>query len=628
MLKREGKQVSFQSLIFGILVIVLTILSSGASIITHAHIGMMEMFFFIYHLALVIFSLLIGLSAFSNDRKEGGMEYVLTLPYTRLQVLSMKVIPRLLSMVGLYLFYIVLMALFGMSPDKVLTLPVLPHSYLAIICFSLFVIGIQFSVFQGSIIVASCGAIIAFLVFFILSFIIPTVMLTFLPQFSGFNIFLTSNFWGIVRFNFIMPIMWWLASSVAFAYAFKSFDLKPKRNFFRRYLKVFIPGAIAVLIASFGFVYLGTEKEIPRSHYYLTQSHYLIETNFWSLKIHDGKSVKELDGTFFPYGIVEHENYIYLELRDKVTKEYNIVRINLTNPIVEPVYHSDYQILSRNELYLYKDIFAVFENNKRDKMNYFTLVHSQGGMIKRIPLPVDYPSYSLLIIPKVFGVQEIAGKKFWLVYTGTQKWGECLRISEEGKIENLGRTEVMPYYGNGMLVTLNNGNLEIKRISETGTEVLKTIPVEKDFRIIHFSINGNFDTKSPREIYAGIYDMANYKWAKVFRLDLNSLELMEVKSLNVSSSSLAIGRFFYQPEDTTGNWYYVDMYSDDKEKTQSVKLYKMKQGVPELFKQFELLDKSDFFPFFNVFPGGIVIQKKQEVHVYAFPDFKELNIKS
>ncbi len=620
MLKREGKQVSFQSLIFGILVIVLTILSSGASIITHARIGMMEMFFFIYHLALVIFSLLIGLSAFSNDRKEGGMEYVLTLPYTRLQVLSMKVIPRLLSMVGLYLLYIVLMALFGMSPDKVLTLPVLPHSYLAIICFTLFVIGIQSSVFQGSIIVASCGAIIAFLVFFILSFIIPTVMLTFLPQFSGFNIFLTSNFWGIVRFNIIMPIMWWLASSVAFAYAFKSFDLKPKRNLLRRYLKIFIPGAIVVLIATHGILYFSYKSEIPISNYYLTQSNNLIESDFVSLKIYDRSSIKKLDGIFFLYGVLEKDNYLYLNLWNRKTRESSIFRVNPAEPGIDILYKSDADFLGFGFIYSYKDLIGFIEKDKSDKQKYLVLFKPGVGVVKKILLPI-LPMYTV-VSPNIIGAGEVAQKKYWMVFTGQDNWGDVLRVWEDGNTESIGLSETPPYFVNGTLTILSKGNLVIMRMTETGTEVLKEIPVEKNFVIKHFSIDRNFDNESPSEIYCGIRSKTDYLWTKTYRLDLNAMDLKEIKELNNAQ-----GTFFFRSSNGESSWYYIDRFADtnEKSKTTSVKVFRMKNEVPELLKQFDSVDKAGFWPLTNVFQSGIVMRQSGKTHVYAFPDFKELS---
>ena len=62
---------------------------------------------------LLMFSMFLGLSPFAMDSKQKGMEYLLTLPYSRRRLLLIKLLPRLAAAVFFYLAFALLYGLIG-----------------------------------------------------------------------------------------------------------------------------------------------------------------------------------------------------------------------------------------------------------------------------------------------------------------------------------------------------------------------------------------------------------------------------------------------------------------------------------------------------------------------------------
>ena len=83
MLKKEVKEVIKQALVFIVIAVVMPIPVLLAAKLFGSAMSYGDVFFFVFHVGLLIFSVFMGTSLFSRDLGDGGMEYLLTLPYSR-----------------------------------------------------------------------------------------------------------------------------------------------------------------------------------------------------------------------------------------------------------------------------------------------------------------------------------------------------------------------------------------------------------------------------------------------------------------------------------------------------------------------------------------------------------------
>ncbi len=103
MLKKEIREVLIQILFFLLAVFLMT------WIMTNFIEGpFFEIMFPMYQVGLLMWALLMGNFIFSLDREQRGMEYLLSLPYSRLQLLGIKILPRLGGLLIFYAGYLIL----------------------------------------------------------------------------------------------------------------------------------------------------------------------------------------------------------------------------------------------------------------------------------------------------------------------------------------------------------------------------------------------------------------------------------------------------------------------------------------------------------------------------------------
>jgi hypothetical protein len=102
MLRKEFQGVLKQSLFFLAVVagvsLVIKIVGGGF--------GYMEIFYLTYQYLLIWFGVFMGLSLFLSDKRQQAEDYVFSLPYSRLRLLGIKVLPRLTALLIIYLIYL------------------------------------------------------------------------------------------------------------------------------------------------------------------------------------------------------------------------------------------------------------------------------------------------------------------------------------------------------------------------------------------------------------------------------------------------------------------------------------------------------------------------------------------
>ena len=622
MLKKEVKEVIKQSLVFIVIAAVMPIPVLLVSGLFGSSLSYGEVFFFVFQVGLLILSVFMGISLFSRDMGDRGMEYLLTLPYSRLQLLAIKLVPRFLALMAVFGLYVILLLITGMSPDTMNTVPLLSTGSALFLCISLFIIGVPFSITRGSIVISGLAVLFALMVYLaIIQLFYPTALLL-----KGFRIYyihsLFQSLWnmpGYIRFSAVTLL---LGSLTAFILAFKRFNLGPARGVIKRYLKVFIPIFIIIVVVS--TVWAAWEIWTPRKSYYLTNSQQLVESTFLSARIYDKTGVKEIsEGDFYwEYNSVEKGNYLYTTYNSRYDSKF--VRLDLRDPNygIEVIYTAKGNASLRRS-YTFNNVFAFFERRYKDKKRIYFLVvvHPGTGKFKKIEVPI-YVKVSV-ISPIVFGADEVDGKRFWLVYFGYYKNRLIQRVWENGTVEKIGATDITPFYVNGMLITGDEKSIMINKVIPEGLELIKTHPVEKDFSSFPFD-RRNLDPFPAKELY--FYEGTRVKnkpflWKKLLRLDLETLELEEIKPAGENR----LGFFYFTHSNT---WYYITVGPDSTYSRMILKkLYRVKQGKAELLKEFDPFILNWQKDYFGIFKTGMVLRREGKTRVYRLPGLEEIEFK-
>jgi hypothetical protein len=103
MLRKEIQGVLKQSLFFlavavGVSFVIKIVVPDAGSYL--------EVFYLMYQFLLVWFGVFMGLSLFLSDKRQQAEDYVFSLPYSRLRLLGIKVLPRLTAVVIIYLIFL------------------------------------------------------------------------------------------------------------------------------------------------------------------------------------------------------------------------------------------------------------------------------------------------------------------------------------------------------------------------------------------------------------------------------------------------------------------------------------------------------------------------------------------
>lgn len=609
MLKKEAKEVSKQSFYFIIGVVFVTFLVLIGSLLLNYSISCATLFFAVFQVGLLIFGMFAGISLFSSDTRDGGMEYLLTLPYSRLRLLMFKIIPRITVLILLFLLYLLLISISGGFANFYLV----PPSVLFFFYIALFVMGVSFSLFRGSFTLSALITVVVFIAFMgIIHLVEPIARSLKTGIFYGGYSMLGA---GTPGFMVLATVGLMIAFAAAFVYAFKTFDLTPSRKFIKRYLIVFVP--ITVIVMAVSLVWAYSDVYSPKDRYYLTANDKMIEYNYYSARIYDGKdsTVTEIEpGEMFLGGLLAKDNYIYAVSYADYKK--GILQLNTENNRSDILYRPKGNNIMHYWLYIYKDTIAFFERFGEKLYRKLVLLQKDTGAFKKIKVPTM--AKVAQISPTVFGAGEIAGKPFWLLYTGYYARWHVLRVWEDGTVEDLATTGMRPAYVNGMLITRDNNTVIFNKLNAMGLELIKKLPVEKDF-VFFRGIGRNLDHMPAKEIYGGVrYPKEAYHWKKIMRLDLQTLEINEIKSLENSS-----GFFNYCHPDT---WYYTDLDPDSRYSKFIVKkLYSIKEGNLDLLKEFEPLEVIRKNNYYRILDTGLVLKRDGSVYVYTLPGLKELN---
>ncbi|MCK4646513.1 MAG: hypothetical protein KAU46_09690 [Candidatus Aminicenantes bacterium] len=596
MLKKEFREVLVQTLLFvlatllmPVFVIVTTIVSDDPS-----YFGV---FFVIFQVGLLFWAMFMGASIFSFDRGQRGIEYLLSLPYSRLQIIGLKIIPRLSAVVIFYLLYLILYSAGG---EYFLLMLFTPFTA---IYFVLFLIALSLSVISDNFVVLSAASVFSLFVYLVLFYLayVSGLLIRGIPH-EEFGLTLSDFFaaepgWG-PGFILVIALVLILPFLIAFLLSFRKFDVRPEKVHNIRYLKYFAPLLALGLLISLLFAYMGTSLD-EYTDYYLTENHKLIEIALYKkIKIHDKDTVSKVeysDDYFWPN--LEEKEYVY-----DLGYSRRVLRINTSDFTSDILYETPKGKRMCSQASKYDQTIALLERSKDFPGIQLVLIDELSKKITRISFEHEW--FREYFRPFIFGTDKIGDKRFWLICSGRSWKHPLLRLWEDGRIDNIGNSRKFPCYVNRMLITYSEQALIVSKLTKNSFQTIKEIPEGKD---LHFGSRWSMNLNR-----APLKEMRTRSMQKYYRLDLENLEIEE------------LGEWKGQLQRSyTGGFYLIERDRPNK----LIKIHLLKEGKLELLKSFKGFDGRSWKNTFRVFKSGVIIKKGSKVKVYAFPDLKELKFK-
>jgi len=551
----------------------------------------------------------LGASFLASERHQGGMTYLLSLPYPRLRLFQIKLLPRLTAVLAFFLLFYIVQLAWG---EDLIALPMFLFA------------GIYFALFFVSLSLSACSE--NFLVLFFLSLFSMTAFLGInllviqaalklrgysLYEFAAadfidgdLNVFLI---WFIpfVAIPLILPAL------LSFVLSFRRLDVRPTWGFNKRFVRylgpLFILGLIVAVVSAYSGLHMGYRT------FYLTRDHRLIESHYLSdLRIHDGTGVRKLEN----YG---HSISDFIEIDGKMYDESNdrIVRIDLSGCSYEVIYRCSPGRRFHHSL-KHQGKSLIFFTRKLDYTGKrLEILDTVSGKVDVIPLAQDIVSKYFNV--EIFTADESHGRRFWLIGVGRYQGTRVVRIWEDGRAEQIAESGKRPCYVNGALLTYAADKILLSREKEGRFEVAHRIANPGGYL---FGSNLLYRQDLNNDPISELYGSKNVEKAGkgrnflIARFDLESLTIQE------------IGELHSWPH-FAGNDTHIYFEEGIDSGRQVLNVFRLWEGEPDLLRSFPGAKRvgEDFDHRVDLFPGGLVIVRGKKVNAYAFPDLHELEFK-
>ena len=625
--RKEWREVSKQSLYFILAVAGMVLLTGMLNWLQGKPQFQAETVIIILGFWLLMFSMFLGLSPFALDSEQKGMEYLLTLPYSRLRLLFIKLLPRLAAAVFFYGAFFLLYHVMGHDAFGGY------FEFFSLVYFSLFFISFSLSNIHENFIVQSIWAGLALSGYLTLCSLILT------QGFAWNNNFSLGSFWRFGHFgNLIYDSSSLIAAIVVFLLllapfmasyflAFKKFDLRPARNFNRRQLLFFVPLLLLATVFSLGVSYQLQKNSIfGHLNLFLMENGQLLKASWpGNLTVYDGNGSKKITtgkALYWDRVLLEKGQQLFLGGYDTEDGSYIIIRLDM----------KDFSWKTLHQVPDRYQVSSSFNSFNYDGASFVNLQRGQSeadwpSMNSRLPLKSDVlqlvrvdpfsgqsrtvtylsPIFKKCYDPRIFGCDQINGLRFWLV---ANKWSSVLRLWEDGRVEDLGLSQGFPAYYGHLLFAIGDNSLQVRKLLEHGSEIFK-------------EIIGNYKLVQsiyPLQVSNGLNEMYAIRNKRIVRIDLTSLAVDDVGS--------ECGLIYLVPP---GDFYFVEFenwpgHGTDRWK----KLYRLQGGKMALLKQFDFNDAGYGQVIVDMF--GVILQQikivskisKISTRTFAFPDLREL----
>lgn len=600
MLKKELHEIAYEAaLMLGVMAGV-WLLIQALSFLFDWSMPFSPLLLFIIQWGLLIFSLVSGLSLFARERQQRGIEYMLTLPYSRYRLLAIKVLPRLAALIVFFLVYIAIASLLS-GPDAPATYFPLPHGMFLYAILSLFLIGVSLSAFQENFILMALVALfISFLYFFWLFGFFK------LSLWKLFDRYLDLTGIQVVIIGFVGVL---LPLVLAFGLSFRRFDLRLSQGFgrsFKKYLALFL--VIGLVVSA---IFAISISESYGEWYSLTAENRLVVEQARSLTINDGEQSHRFERSWYSSWLLEDSRFLYFNGYSKSKRSL----FRLDKKTFQEEFICDLSGV-KNSLHVFrkfKDNLGFIENwTSGDFTNQYTLyiIDLEKKAVKTVPLTGKLPARYYK--PRLFGADEIDGRRFWLVQSTKVRLFPLIRVWEDGKVEELGSSRLQPAYIGRKLITYNQEAMVFSRLTGQGVEVIREVPEGKQVQILPTSIHRLYLDELPvKEIYGTI--KKNLDEQSIVRIDLENYTISPVGDWN--------GHCFYSAPNT---YWLIKTENGNDGNFYLTRLGLLENRKITVLKEFSLQDRVERH---ELSVSGIVLKENGRLKVYRLPDLEELHFK-
>jgi|GEM_PF-6194057 len=559
----------------------------------------------VFQLMILVYPILIGLSLFSSEKTQSGMEYLLALPFSHRRIVFVKVLVRLAALLAM-VFGAHIFMMSGSEIDLVFQ-----GLSFTLFYFVLFAIFLSLSaMLESTITTFVLGAGAFALSFFLVFLAIRTALrligvldpLTLKDSVSGFMEISEFSMRGLSSLSLwaVLGLMM-LPFLAAFAAAVSRLDLRVA-GMRRRFGLVFWLLLAAVWLASTGLLAL-TYDFSTSSNYYLTRSGALLEfreNGAVAVKREGRREKMDIGSHFFSHVLLERNGWLYLEIF-RPPQATSFVRMNPGLKKVETLFEADpgywiYQYQST----IFDDSLHLILTSKSPTL--LGSVDLQTGKVTRTPLRSPLPGSTY----RIAGLGRENGRLFTLLrQTYRQAELPLLRIWPDGTSESIpgtaGRSALL--LGDRLLVFGKKGLRVFRPDSAGDWQVIHEDPELADFDLISSrGISSSIDFSSLAA--AGQLLIERRRDLRVLHLaDFSCQKLRGVDGIQ-GASMLTPSLFLGFP----GGWEYV-VFSMEGEKA-------CIRGRRKL----ENMGRED-----QVFiSNAMIVRRRQEVSVYRFPDLQEM----
>lgn len=629
--RKEWREVGGQSLYFVLAMIGIVLLAFLGDLLQKKPLDG-EKIAIMLGLWLLMFSMFMGLSPFAMDAKQKGMEYLLTLPYSRRRLLLIKLLPRLAAVI---LFYLAFAAFYGLAGNAAFGggFTVFSLTY-----FALFLISFSLAVVHENFIVQSLWAGVALCGYLALSLYV--VGLGFSWKFRMPGSWAVSRSWqdlaydGPTLLSVIAVFLLLAAPFVASIFiAFKKFDLKPPRAFNRRQLLIFVPLLLLALAASLGLTYfVQTSSSYWESDLFILKNHKLLKCDFpGKLTLYEeaGRRSVDMKGRIlWERLLLEQGEKLYLSGLDLEDGSRIIGCLNqgdfswkllhrISGRYFIPYGYIGIRYDGMHFVYFRsaarETIRPVAGSKPKDGYSVLDLVRIDPANGESKTILFRTPLFKQYNEPWFLGTDERNGRRFWLVHL---RRGNILRLWDDGHVEDLGVSRGKPAFIGGLLFSHGDHSMFVRRLLDAtaGSETLREIAGE--FKA--FNPDFSFQVSKPvAEIYA-------VRDERIVRIDLATMSVDDVGPVH--------GHIWMA---APGNFYYVEFESwPDLGTDRWKKLYRLKDGRMILLKQLDLNEAGYGHLLVNANGVKLIHSRwkdgkaaKPTMRFFAFPDLRELKFK-
>lgn len=569
--------------------------------------AMFDIFFPLFQTGLLFLALLLGNFTFSLEREQRGLEYLLSLPYTRMQLLGYKFIPRLGAVVLLYFVHLIIYNLGG-SNSAALSIFGFTLLYTA-----LFLIAFSLSAVSDNFVLSSAvSALFLFISMYLLMLVFKSAwLLKGVPLFPDLYLF-GSLFSGST--DFYKPFFIWSVSLImlaafiaAFVRAFKSFDIRPARTFNKKYFQHLLVWLPAGFILAIIFVYFGTGINIW-TNYYLTEQNILLEKKEQQIYLHTKDHTYQIEHNLRLWPAIEIDNTLITIRDDTIWNQkpkFVISRLDLKSAHIESLYEASYKkSIGWPHLTHFENQVHFFEKGKSATEIELVFLDLNSSSTRRFSINLPAEKHHS---PRLIGTDKIAGARFWLVSLRHKQTHAVLQVWEDGQCENLAlsRSHIQPSYINRMLLIYTEKGVQFSRITQTGLSQITELP----------GIYPAFSSIRKELTNIPLTELYGRQGEEIIRLDLESFQVEGLGSYN--------GWLRKHYPNTN---YFVQL---DREKDIQ-KIYSLQDGKMNYLMELILRDPKKYSSADDsvyIFRTGIVTRSKGKVRVFSLPDLQELKFK-